>query len=124
LSAIRDLCGQFIAAYKTARRQDYPLVKNTIAEAMQSEKPENPPLLHSDGGGQYRSYDHNEVLKIARSPVGSHRVLELLIYDYRTDVWKSQTIFGNLHKFVGLHKVFPRFLFLINPMRPLTFHKD
>lgn len=31
LSAIRDLCGQFIVAYKTARRQDYSLVKNTIA---------------------------------------------------------------------------------------------
>jgi transposase InsO family protein len=55
LSAIRDLCGQFIVAYRTAHRQDYSLVKNTIADAMQSEKPEKPPLLHSDGGGQYRS---------------------------------------------------------------------
>lgn len=63
LSAIRDLCGQFIVAYKTARRQDYPLVKNTIADAMQSEKPEKPPLLHSDGGGQYRSYDHKKVVE-------------------------------------------------------------
>ena len=62
LSAIRDLCGQFIVAYKTARRQDYSLVKNTITDAMQSEKPETPPLLHSDGGGQYRSYDHNKVV--------------------------------------------------------------
>lgn len=63
LSAIRDLCGQFIVAYKTARRQDYSLVKNTISDAMQSEKPENPPLLHSDGGGQYRSYDHKKVIE-------------------------------------------------------------
>jgi len=63
LSAIRDLCGQFIVAYRTARRQDYSLVKNTIADAMQTEKPENPPLLHSDGGGQYRSYDHKKVVE-------------------------------------------------------------
>ena len=63
LSAIRDLCGQFVVAYKTARRQDYSLVKNTIADAMQSEKPEKPPLLHSDGGGQYRSYDHKNVIE-------------------------------------------------------------
>jgi len=63
LSAIRDLCGQFIVAYKTALRQDYPLVKNTISDAMQSEKPEKPPLLHSDGGGQYRSYEHKKVIE-------------------------------------------------------------
>jgi len=62
LSAIRDLCGQFVVAYRTARRQDYSLVRNTIADAMQSEKPEKPPLLHSDGGGQYRSYDHKKVI--------------------------------------------------------------
>jgi transposase InsO family protein len=62
LSAIRDLCGQFIVAYKTARQQNYSLVKNTIAAAMQSEKPVAPPLLHSDGGGQYRSYDHKKVI--------------------------------------------------------------
>jgi transposase InsO family protein len=62
LSAIRDLCGQFIVAYKTANRQDYSLVKNTITEAMKSEKPCKPPLLHSDGGGQYRSYDHKKVI--------------------------------------------------------------
>ena len=63
LSAIRDLCGQFIVAYRTARRQEYSLVKNTIADAMQSEKPKKPPLLHSDGGGQYRSYDHKKVVE-------------------------------------------------------------
>jgi transposase InsO family protein len=63
LSAIRDLCGQFIVAYKTSHRQDYSLVKNTIADAMQSEKPKTPPLLHSDGGGQYRSYDHKKIIE-------------------------------------------------------------
>lgn len=63
LSAIRDLCGQYIVAYRTARRQDYSLVKNTITDAMQSEKPKTPPLLHSDGGGQYRSYDHKKVVE-------------------------------------------------------------
>ncbi len=63
LSAIRDLCGQFIVAYRTARRQDYSLVKNTIADAMQFEKPKKSPLLHSDGGGQYRSYDHKKVVE-------------------------------------------------------------
>lgn len=62
LSAIRDLCGQFIVAYKTARQQDYSLVRNTISAAMQAEKPAAPPLLHSDGGGQYRSHDHRKVV--------------------------------------------------------------
>lgn len=62
-SAIRDLCGQFIVAHRTARRQEYSLVKNTIADAMLSEKPKKPPLLHSDGGGQYRSYDHKKVVE-------------------------------------------------------------
>lgn len=63
LSAIRDLCGQFIVAYKTGTRQDYSLVKNTVADAMQSEMPEIPPLLHSDAGGQYRSYDHKSTIE-------------------------------------------------------------
>jgi len=63
LSAIRDLCGQYIVAYKTAKRQDYPLVRNTITDAMQAEKTKIPPLLHSDGGGQYRSYDHKAVVE-------------------------------------------------------------
>lgn len=63
LSAIRDLCGQYVVAYRTARRQDYSLVRNTIEDAMKAEKPENPPLLHSDGGGQYRSYDHKNIVE-------------------------------------------------------------
>jgi len=37
-------------------------VRHTIADAMLSEKPEKPPLLHSDGGGQYRSNDHKKVI--------------------------------------------------------------
>ncbi len=60
LSAIRDLCGNFIVAYRTAKKQDYSIVKNTISNAIQAEKPQKPPLLHSDGGGQYRSFDYRE----------------------------------------------------------------
>ena len=30
---------------------------------MQSENPEKPPLLHSDGGSQYRSHDHKAVIE-------------------------------------------------------------
>jgi transposase InsO family protein len=63
LSAIRDLCGQFVVAYKTSRRQDYSLVKSTVDEAMQTENPEKPPLLHSDAGGQYRSHDHKALIE-------------------------------------------------------------
>ena len=63
LSAIRDLCGNFIVAYKYAIRQTYPLVRYTIEDALKAEKPENPPILHSDGGGQYRSYDHKDIIK-------------------------------------------------------------
>jgi transposase InsO family protein len=59
LSAIRDLCGDFIVAHKTARRQDYSLVKNTIEAAVAAEKPPKELILHSDGGGQYRSWDYH-----------------------------------------------------------------
>ena len=57
LSAIRDLCGNFIVAHKTARRQDYSLVKSTIEAAITTENPPKDLILHSDGGGQYRSWD-------------------------------------------------------------------
>lgn len=63
LSAIRDLCGNFIVAYRTAKRQDYSLVKNTIEDAIATEKPQNSVILHSDGGGQYRSYDYRDQTK-------------------------------------------------------------
>jgi transposase InsO family protein len=59
LSAIRDLCENFIVAYKTATRQDYSLVKNTIETAVMAEKPPKDLILHSDGGGQYRSWDYH-----------------------------------------------------------------
>lgn len=59
LSAIRDLCGNFIVAHKTAKRQDYSLVKNTIESAVAIEKPPGDLILHSDGGGQYRSWDYH-----------------------------------------------------------------
>jgi len=42
LSAIRDLFDNFIVAYKTARRQDYKLVGETIQAALESEKPTIP----------------------------------------------------------------------------------
>lgn len=58
LSAIRDLCGNFIVAYRNAKRQEYSLVKDTISDALQAEKPQKPTLLHSDGSGQYRSFDY------------------------------------------------------------------
>lgn len=58
LSAIRDLCGNFIVAHKTAKRQDYSLVRNTISDAISAEKPTSSIILHSDGGGQYRSFDY------------------------------------------------------------------
>lgn len=59
LSAIRDLCGNFIVAHKTARRQDYSLVKNTIVAVVMTENPPKDLILHSDGGGQYRSWDYH-----------------------------------------------------------------
>lgn len=58
LSAIRDLCGNFIVTHKTAARQDYSLIKNTIDSAMALEKPPKGLVIHSDGGGQYRSWDY------------------------------------------------------------------
>jgi len=54
LSAIRDLCGNFVVAYKTAKQQDYSLIRNTINQAITYEKPNKSLILHSDGGGQYR----------------------------------------------------------------------
>jgi len=62
LSAIRDLCGNFIVAHKTAPRQDYPLVRKTVLAAVEAEKPGSDLILHSDGGGQYRSYGHSAIL--------------------------------------------------------------
>jgi len=59
LSAIRDLCGNFIVAYKYAIRQTYPLVRGTIEDALKAEKPEKPPILNSDAVG-------NIVLMITR----------------------------------------------------------
>lgn len=59
LSAIRDLCGNFIVAHKTATHQDYSLVKSTIESAVTAEKSPRNLILHSDGGGQYRSWDYH-----------------------------------------------------------------
>lgn len=60
LSAIRDLYDQFIVAYKTAKRQDYDLVGRTIRAALDTENPKQKILMHSDGGGQYRSFNYRD----------------------------------------------------------------
>lgn len=61
LSAIRDLYDQSIVAYRMARRQDYSLVGRTISAALKAEHPLNKVILHSDQGGQYRSFGyHND----------------------------------------------------------------
>ena len=62
LSAIRDLFDNFIVAYKLSKRQDYNLVERTIKSALDAESPQGKVILHSDGGGQYCSYDHKAVL--------------------------------------------------------------
>jgi len=63
LSAIRDLYDNFIVAYKVAKRQNYSLVEQTIKAALNAEMPIGRILLHSDQGGQYRSYDHKALLE-------------------------------------------------------------
>ena len=62
LSAIRDLYDNFIISYKLSKRQNYDLVGQTIKSALDIEKPRGQIILHSDGGGQYRSFDHKEML--------------------------------------------------------------
>ena len=62
LSAIRDLFDNFIISYKLSKRQNYDLVGQTIKAALDIEKPRGQIILHSDGGGQYRSFDHKEML--------------------------------------------------------------
>lgn len=61
LSAIRDLFDNYIVSHKTARRQDYNLVENTIRSALEIERPTEKIILHSDQGGQYRSYEHKMI---------------------------------------------------------------
>ena len=63
LSTIRDLFDDFIVAYKMEVRQDYSLVKNTIEAAITAENPSDKVLLHTDGGGQYRSWEHHDLTK-------------------------------------------------------------
>jgi len=63
LSAIRDLYDQSIVAYRMARRQDYSLVGRTISAALSIERPRGKVILHSDQGGQYRSFDYHDDAK-------------------------------------------------------------
>lgn len=63
LSAIRDLFDNFIISYKISKRQNYNLVESTIKTALDYENPNGKIILHSDGGGQYSSYDHRAVIE-------------------------------------------------------------
>jgi transposase InsO family protein len=63
LSAIRDLFDNYVVAYKMSVRQGYALVSETIRAAMETEKPQRKVILHSDGGGQYRSFGYREDTK-------------------------------------------------------------
>jgi putative transposase len=58
MSAIRDLFDNFVVAYKTSNRQNYPLVEETIKSALSTERPKQNVIFHSDQGGQYRSFEH------------------------------------------------------------------
>ena len=60
LSAIRDLFDQSIVAHKMSTRQDFNLVGRTIQAALSAENPRQAVILHSDQGGQYRSYDYRD----------------------------------------------------------------
>ena len=69
LSAIRDLFDNYVVAYKMATRQEYALVSETIRSALSCEKPKRKIILHSDGGGQYRSFGyHNETIESGITP--------------------------------------------------------
>ena len=63
LSAIWDLFDNFIVAYKTSKRQEYTLVDRTIKAAIAAENPAEQIILHSDQGGQYRSFDYRDYTK-------------------------------------------------------------
>ncbi len=63
LSAIRDLFDNYVVAHKMATRQEYALVSETIHAALSSEKPKHKVILHSDGGGQYRSFGYRDDTK-------------------------------------------------------------
>ena len=41
-------------------RQEYALVSETIRDALALEKPKQKVILHSDGGGQYRSFGYHD----------------------------------------------------------------
>lgn len=60
LSAIRDLYDNYVVAYKMSTRQEYALVSETIRAALDLEKPKQKVILHSDGGGQYRSFGYHD----------------------------------------------------------------
>lgn len=59
LSVVRDLCGNVVVGYEYGESQGYGLVRTTIQKAIDTEHPADV-ILHSDGGGQYRSYDYRK----------------------------------------------------------------
>jgi len=63
LSAIKDLYDDFIVSHVMADRQTYPLVDRTIKLATSHEKTKAETILHTDGGGQYRSKKYKEQTK-------------------------------------------------------------
>jgi len=57
LSAIKDLYDGSIVAYCVSRRNDNPLVMDTLDKAIEA-NPEAEPLIHSDRGSQYTSKEY------------------------------------------------------------------
>ena len=60
LSAIKDLNDGSIVAYQVSRRNDNPLVINTLEKAIEA-NPEAEPLIHSDRGSQYTSKEYRRI---------------------------------------------------------------
>lgn len=61
LSAVKDLYGGEIIAYEVSKKNDNVLVLNTIEKALRA-NPGAKPILHSDRGYQYTSYQYSNVL--------------------------------------------------------------
>jgi len=53
---------QFHSLLQAFKEANYDLVGQTIKSALDIENPRGQIILHSDGGGQYRSFDHKEIL--------------------------------------------------------------
>ena len=60
MPAIRDLYDNYVVAYKMSTRREYALVSETIRAALDLEKQKQKIILHSNGGGQYRSFGYHD----------------------------------------------------------------